>query len=250
MPGLGGSRLTGVTKYPVPGPMGGRLIRAVISSLRRDCGLVLPIDSDILIAVSGGSDSVALAHLLIRYGRRVVSPDRISILHLNHGWRGEESDGDELWVKKLGASWGISVKGVRLLDPKTRPARVSPEEYARALRKSEYARHRAQGGWVLTAHHADDLAETLIWRFLTGGFPNQARGILPVTQDGELRPLLRVSKEDLRAFLREEGVLWREDRSNAEGHLLRSQMRHELMPVIERLFPGYRRHLIRLAKKT
>src|SRR4051812_30738153 len=94
--------------YPKPGPVGGRLIREVISFLKKQ-NFQLPITSHILIGVSGGSDSVGLAHLLSHFGRRIVSPSQITLLHVNHGWRGKESDLDEAFVKDLGNRWGVPV---------------------------------------------------------------------------------------------------------------------------------------------
>src|SRR4051794_22839086 len=77
-----------------PGPTGGALIRTVVGFLRQ-FQIQLPIDSHILIAVSGGADSVGLAHLLVHYGRRVIDRSKIRLLHINHGWRADESDQDE-----------------------------------------------------------------------------------------------------------------------------------------------------------
>src|SRR4051812_45912614 len=87
------------TPYPKPGPVGGRLIRTMIATLR-EAGVVLPITSDILCAVSGGADSLALAHLLAHYGRRIVPRPReqLTLLHINHGWRGRASNADARFV--------------------------------------------------------------------------------------------------------------------------------------------------------
>src|SRR5271167_2083638 len=95
--------------YPKPRETGGQLIREVVRSLRMQ-KFKLPlgdITSHILIAVSGGADSIALAHLLIQYGRRVVSRDAIRILHVNHGWRGAESDRDEQLVRAFARKMGV-----------------------------------------------------------------------------------------------------------------------------------------------
>jgi tRNA(Ile)-lysidine synthase len=232
-------------KYPVPGPVGGRLIRLALKSLREDAGLHLPLSADILIAVSGGSDSVALALLLVKYGRRIVPRSRIQLLHLNHGWRGKESDGDEQFVRELAQKWDVPCEAIRLKPAHEKPAGRSPEDFARELRKKEYARHQSKRALIFTAHHADDLAETVLWRLCTGGFPKLAAGILPRTKEGEVRPLLRASKAELREFLKEEGQAWREDRTNQEGELLRTRMRRELAPVLEKIFPAYRESILK-----
>ena len=190
--------------YPKPGPVGGRLIRAVVGTLR-GAGLLLPITSDILCAISGGADSMSLAHLLVRYGRRVVDHDRLKLLHVNHGWRGRESDADARFVMAAAREWGIPF----LLRKGTPPSgtKDSWEAHARAERKKFFAEF---GGPILTAHHADDLAETVLWRILTGAARTHGGGIA-VRHENELRPLLGVRKADLKAYLKEEGLSWRED---------------------------------------
>jgi tRNA(Ile)-lysidine synthase len=229
--------------YPKPGPLGGKLIRGAIAFLREQ-GISLPIDSHIHIACSGGSDSVALAWLVARYGRRIARPDRVRLLHVNHGWRGEESDGDEAFVRKLAERLGVPVTVRRAA---ARATGRSPEEAARTERKAFFRHELAlRPGFVLTAHHAEDLAETVLWRLLTGASADQGAGILP-RHGFELRPLLRTRKADLRAFLAEEGVTWREDRTNSEPRLLRSRLRLEVMPRLEALFPRSIEHLAEAA---
>jgi tRNA(Ile)-lysidine synthase len=99
---------------------------------------------------------------------------------------------------------------------------------------------------VLTAHQADDLAETVLWRILTGNARTHAGGIL-IQDKIELRPFLRIRKRVLQAYLREEGQTWREDATNHEGRFLRSRLRLELMPIIEHLFPRAVEHLVEIA---
>lgn len=231
-------------RYPVPGQAGGTLIRHVIQALRRHGSIKLPLDSHILIAVSGGVDSMALAKLLVKYGRRVADFRKIRLLHINHGWRGVESDQDEKLVRNVAQRWGVPISVFRIKDQlKSQAARGrSPEDFARDARKRIYEtvsrRYASEGkqAFVLTAHHADDVAETLIWRFFTGSLSTHGGGIA-FRHGPELRPLLGIRKRDLIAFLREEGEGWAEDRTNHEGVLLRSRMRMELIPVIESVFP-------------
>ncbi len=233
--------------YPKPGPVGGRLIREV-KRLLKETGVSTPICSDILIAVSGGSDSVALLHLLHKFGRRVARADQIHAVHVNHGWRGLESDEDEAFVRQLCLDRQIPFH-VRRLG--VRPTKgESWEAHARAARKKLFHAWLAEGStkreYIFTAHHADDLAETLVWRFFTGNAEILGEGIRAI-HDREVRPLLTVRKEILRAFLREEGVPWREDRSNEDTDLLRNSIRKELWPVIEKIFPRAAEHLITYA---
>jgi tRNA(Ile)-lysidine synthase len=228
------------TPYPKPGPVGGRLIRGLVQRLRGE------LTSHILIGVSGGSDSVALAVLLARYGRKIVSPERITLLHVNHQWRGEESEEDARFVRAQAKALGVRCKVIRLPLPSAEATRGdSWEELARRARKSVFEREssRLGGAPVLTAHQGDDLAETLLWRLFTGAARTHGAGIR-FRHGVELRPLLAVRKAALQAFLREEGRGWREDATNSSGRFLRSRMRMELLPQIEALFPRAMEHLI------
>lgn len=229
-------------RYPRPGSVGGFLIRGLIGHLKRH-EVALPISSYILIATSGGSDSTALAHLIAKYGRRVGGRAAIKLLHVNHGWRGAESDADAAFVRRLGKELGVKTK---VVNAKTKPLKgESWEDAARRVRKSVFAKEAGKDGVVLTAHTADDLAETVLWRVFTGSAGSHGGGIL--VRDGErVRPFLTFRKEQLRAYLREEGQEWREDRTNHEGRFLRSKMRQELMPLIEALFPRAIDHLVAL----
>lgn len=232
-------------RYPQPGPVGGRLIRHLVAQMKN---LPQPhIGSHILIGVSGGSDSTALALLLAKYGRQVISPTRLRILHVNHGWRGASSDADARWVRRRAKEWGIACTVVKALA--ARPLQgESPENRARNARKLIYLRYAARyNACLLTAHTQDDLAETILWRLMTGTFATQSEGIR-FREGVEIRPLLGIRKTDLQAFLEEEGLEWREDSTNFDGQLLRSKMRLELFPRLESIFPRAVQRLAALAE--
>lgn len=217
----------------MPRAVGGKLARELVRAVRK-VGFKLPLDSHILCACSGGADSTALAVLLVRYGRRVGG--RVTLLHVNHGWRGEESEGDAAFVQRLGKELGVPVIVKKIRE---KPGKGdSWEAHARNLRKEVYRKMSAQHGGapVFTAHSADDQAETRLWRIFTGAFEELGQGILE-RHEVEVRPLLAVRREELRKFLNEENQKWREDSSNKDLRFLRAQMRQDLMPVIERLFP-------------
>jgi tRNA(Ile)-lysidine synthetase-like protein len=233
--------------YPVPGPQGGRLIRSLIQGLRAS-GRKLPLDtSHIHIAVSGGSDSLALARLLIRYGRKICSPKQLRILHIDHEWR-PESAADAQTLRKLAREWGIPIQIIRARGrAKPKPGTgESWEATARAFRQAAFRKLTEKGHLVLTAHTADDLAETVLWRLLTGTAKTHGGGIL--TDDhGILRPLLRTRKPELQAFLEEEGINPLEDRTNSDPRFLRSRLRQEVFPTLEKIFPNAVEHLGELA---
>src|SRR5207302_1079372 len=135
------------------------------------------------------------------------------------------------------------------LDP-PRGKGESWEEAARTQRQVIYerlARERLpETTLVLTAHHADDQAETLLWRLFTGTSLTHGGGIR-ARHGAEFRPLLRVRKATLKAYLEEEDHPWREDATNHEGRFLRSRMRRELIPAITKIFPDVIEKLARLA---
>ena len=232
-------------KCPFPKHQGSVLIKRVIQLLRSH-NIPLPL-SKVVIGNSGGSDSMALAHLLIKYGRRVVAKENITLVHINHSWRGEESDGDEIFVHEYAQRMGVPIQIHKLIPPtKEQLKGESPELLARNERKRIYSDLAKEGMVVLTAHHANDLAETLIWRLCSGKFDSYDKGIL-VQVNNEIRPFLSSTKAELQTFLKEENLTWREDRTNHEGELLRSKMRKTLMPNIDEIFPKTVPNLISFA---
>lgn len=220
------------------------MIRTVIGDLRKE-SFTLPLVSHIHIAISGGADSTALAVLLLRYGRRVVDPKRVRLLHVNHGWRAEESDRDEAFVVEFGRRFGVPVDVVRLEELPRKGD--SWERDAREKRKAAFARlarkHRSK---VLTAHTADDLVETVLWRLFDGKVASHGEGIYR-RHGVELRPFLAFRRTEIEAFLKEEDIGWREDSSNRDERFLRVRIRRQVLPAIEGCFPQAFRNLLKLS---
>src|SRR5438876_671738 len=136
--------------YPKPGPVGGTLIRQTIGTIR-SARVPLPIaKSRVVVALSAGSDSMALAVLLARYGRRIVDKSKLCFAHVNHHWRGVESDADEEYVRTIAANLDVPLE-VFHLKPQTRErlGKCSPEELARRERMDCLEQGE---GWILTAH--------------------------------------------------------------------------------------------------
>lgn len=239
--------------YPKPKTFGGRLIRQAIASLRK-AGLRLPLDSHILVAASGGRDSTALAHLLVTYGRRIVGSRGLSLLHVNHGWRGAESDADEDFVVELGRRLGVPAAIERARPEEYIKKGESLEDAARRLRIALFDQHaRRRQAHVFVAQHQDDQAETILWRLLSGSKENQWVGIHAVA-GVRVRPLLDCPREWIEHYLKEEGLTYRHDSSNDNPRFLRVRIRKELMPVVQKLFPRAVQSLIRIgldaSKKT
>lgn len=188
----------------------------------------------ILAAVSGGPDSVALAHVLADLGYRV------ELAHFDHQTRGGESAADAHFVETLAKELGAPFH-LRSEDVETAAAAspLSFEEYARERRylfliETALARECHA---IATGHHADDQAETVLMRVLRGTAPRGLGGIPPSTQrDGfaVVRPMIRVRRADILRYLEEHGHAFREDMSNFELGFLRNRIRHSLMPQLTR----------------
>ena len=181
----------------------------------------------LLVAASGGVDSTALLLALAELNTDLVAA------HVNHHLRGADSDADEAFVRDLCARLGIPLHVADgTLDPNTVRHR-GVEAAAREVRYARLAEIRAASGatYVATAHQRNDQAETVLMRLLTGSGMAGLRGIHPIREDGFIRPLLEVRREEIEAFLRERGVEPRLDRSNESRRFLRNRIR----PLIREL---------------
>lgn len=189
---------------------------------------------DVLLAVSGGADSMAMLHGLVEIGRP-ASRGRIAVAHLNHGLRGEESDEDARFVEETCSALGVECLVERLVPGSLDvDSRGSLEEAARKARYEFLARAAELRSLsiVLTAHHQQDQTETLVFNILRGtglrglcGIPevrNLASGLHVV------RPMLKLSPVVIRDFVRRRGIAFREDSSNGTSQFTRNQIRQVL----------------------
>jgi tRNA(Ile)-lysidine synthase len=177
----------------------------------------------LVIGVSGGADSVALLHVLLR-----LAPDlalRLHVLHVDHGLR-EDSARDGEFVRALGIRLGVPVDIVR-----ARVAAGSIEAAARAARHGalEAAAVRVGAARIALGHTADDQAETLIMRLLEGTGVRGLAGIPPV-RGRLIRPLIESRHQDAVTTLTAAGLPWIEDPSNRDVRFFRNRVRHALMP--------------------
>lgn len=196
-------------------------------------------DEKLLLAVSGGIDSVVLAELCHRCGYAFV------VAHCNFQLRGEESERDEQFVRGLGQRYGAEVL-VERFDTTGYAAdrKVSIQVAARELRYAWFEGIVKAGKirWIVTAHHLDDNIETMLMHFFKGTGISGMRGILP--KQGDLvRPLLFARKEDLIAYAGQTSLSWVEDSSNASDKYTRNFFRHRLIPLIEEAYPEARANL-------
>jgi tRNA(Ile)-lysidine synthase len=183
---------------------------------------LIPPGGDVTALVSGGPDSTCLWHALRELGYRV------SALHVDHGLRGAESEEDARYCRE--------VLGAEVVEapPPARPT----EDALRELRYS-FARDRLRA----TGHTASDQVETVLYRLASSGVPG---GIKPRREDGVVRPLLTLWREETEAYCAAEGLTPRRDSSNPETK--RGLIRDEIVPLLRRLHPAAEQNLLRLAE--
>ena len=220
-------------------------LRTVSHSLKR---IDLRKNTTILVALSGGSDSVALFHSMLalrdRFGFRVVAA------HLNHGIRGAESDHDEAFVRELCARCAVAFVVERVND--LSPGTPNLEERARDARYAflNVAADRVGADHIAVAHQADDQAETVLMRLLRGA---GAAGLAAMAERGPeriIRPILAVTHDEVMAYLRSIDEKFVNDSSNQSSTYLRNRVRTGLMPMLETNYaPGLRGRLVQLASE-
>jgi tRNA(Ile)-lysidine synthase len=199
-------------------------------------------DDRVLVAVSGGVDSLVLLHLL-RFGVTDF-PLHLEAAHFDHRMRsGSGADAD--WVRGLCRAWEVPVH--------VGHAGVIPpnEASARAARYSflENVANEVGATRIATAHHADDQAETVLFRIRRGTGLDGLSGI-PVRRGRVVRPLLGASRAEIEAYARAHALTRREDPTNWSRRYARNRIRHDLLPRLEAEAPGVRAALVRLAERA
>ncbi|HEY1757223.1 MAG TPA: tRNA lysidine(34) synthetase TilS [Bryobacteraceae bacterium] len=203
--------------------------------------MLAPGDS-VVAAVSGGRDSVCLLSVLCELAGRFKATVA-GVAHLNHKLRGEASDADERFVAALAARHGLpfyrheaDIAGVAGAGAAKPGPAANLEQTARRERLKFFSRLIAEGkaNRIATGHTKDDQAETVLFRLLRGSGLAGLAGILPVTEEGLIRPLLEVGRAEVEEFLRVRGILWREDASNQDRRFARNRIRHDLLPQLAR----------------
>lgn len=194
-------------------------------------------DVTTLTAVSGGPDSVALLHAMVRL-RTADAAGRIVVAHYNHRWRGAESDGDEAFVKNLAASLGLACEVGHADQPSTSEEAARDERYTFLLT----AAHRVGARFVAVGHTADDQAETILFRMLRGTGVSGLTGMPQTRQLSEattlIRPLLSVRRAEVLEYLEQLQQPYRTDASNRDLRFARNRLRHEILPALQELIAG------------
>lgn len=239
----------------MPAPTG--LIQQLDQFLHKNA--LLAPRSRILVACSGGADSMALLHLLCCVNQSRFWKWKLIIGHVNHGLRGRESRADEALVRQTAKTLGLPLELRRLTWPRhprttgNRQPQIS-ENAARTARLAalQAMARKRRCTVVAMAHHADDQAETVLLRLLRGAGTGGLSGIRPCRRLGTLhlvRPLLGWSRAALRHWLQSQNHSWREDKSNQNARFLRNRIRLELLPLLESYQPGIRKVLVNMAAR-
>ena len=204
-------------------------------------------EGPVLAAVSGGLDSMCLLHLLTAWGRERNIP--VTAAHFNHQLRGAESDRDEQFVRDwCGVRGVLFVSGRGNVRELAGREGMSLEEAAREARYAFLTKEKERLGckYVLTAHHADDNAETMLLNLLRGTGLRGLTGI-PAARDFLLRPFLQVTRAELAAYAAARDVPYVEDSTNALDDAARNVLRHQVLPVLKQLNPRAVEHMSRTA---
>jgi tRNA(Ile)-lysidine synthase len=193
----------------------------------------------VLVAVSGGVDSVTLLFVL----RRLPLALRLHVFHLDHGLRPEAEAEKEL-VVKICTDWGLPCRVEEIkLEKRARGASLQERARKERYRLLAEAAQAAGATRIALGHQADDQVETVLMRFLSGAGPEGLSGIPPV-RGPYIRPLLAVSREEILAYAREYSLRWLEDTSNRETDYFRNRIRHCLLPLLhEEYQPGLAKRL-------
>lgn len=212
-------------------------------------------DRRVLVAVSGGADSVALLCALMgvrSFFAKATDTNTIGsihVAHFNHGWRATDSDDDQEFVKSLCQRLSVPLHLGIATQCEQKEAVAREDRYAFLLQTAE----RIGARYLAVAHHADDQAETILHRIIRGtavrglaGIPERRRLSESVTL---CRPLLQLKRDNVLDYLKELSQAYRQDPSNAQCRFTRNRIRHELLPTIARDYnPAIVSSLIRLGK--
>ena len=200
------------------------------------------------LAVSGGSDSVALAFLMTKGGKKRNAAKRFVILHVDHGLR-RESKEEYRFVRDLARRLGVPFKGVHAKVEKRRGE--SLEMAARRVRLAFFERCMKTLGLdaIATGHHMDDVAETFLMKLRRASLC----GIRETSEVGPVRfvrPLLGCRDAELKNYLRKFGEEWREDASNGDLSIERNRIRHEVIPYLQKALDQHLvEHLYRISSR-
>ena len=209
--------------------------------------------SQVIVGISGGGDSVCLLFLLSRYQKKNFF--HLQGVHVNHGIRGQEALRDQEYARELCERLGVpfTVYTYSVPDIAGREKR-SLEETGRMVRRRAFAQKAAELGGktvVALAHHENDNAETVLHNLIRGTKVAGLGGIRPVQRTEEgisyVRPLLKVTREEIETYLKQQQIPWMTDSSNEEIVYTRNRIRHKILPEMEKINPRAVSHITQAA---
>lgn len=209
----------------------------MLAKLQEHLDKTLPFlkEKKLLIAVSGGMDSVVLLYLLKQLDYN------ITIAHCNFNLRADESDGDEKFIRDYAIKNNIKIFVTNFnTELFASDNKLSIQVAARKLRYVwfEQLLQEKHLDYLLTAHHLDDSIETFLINFTRGTGLEGLTGI-PQQNDNIIRPLLPFTRNEIENFAKENNILWREDSSNASDKYFRNKLRHDIIPILKSLNPAF-----------
>jgi len=192
----------------------------------------IPHNSKLVVAISGGPDSVYLLHQLL-----AIQTDQnltLHLAHVNHNLRGTASDLDEKFVHSLAQQFHLSLSSQKI--PASR--QLSSEEQLRRYRYRflEKIRQRTHSDYIVTAHHLDDQIETIVFNFFRGTGLSGLSG-MNAQQDHLLRPLLNTPKTEILKYLQKHHLSYRIDQTNQDTNFNRNLIRHQILPLAQQINP-------------
>ena len=209
--------------------------------------------SQVIVGISGGGDSVCLLFLLSRYQKR--RPFHLLGIHVNHGIRGQEALRDQEYAKKLCERLGVPFTVYTYSVPAiAQQEKRSLEEAGRMVRRRAFEEKAASLGKkavIALAHHENDNAETVLHNLIRGTKAAGMGGIRPIQEIGEgvtyIRPLLKVTREEIETYLRQQKIPWMIDSTNQELEYTRNRIRHRIIPEMEKINPKAVSHIAQAA---
>jgi len=201
--------------------------------------------ASILVCLSGGIDSMVLLHLMKRAS--LILGLRLGAIHIDHGIRGEQSKRDAIFVRNACKVMSMEFFLEELHLGADQP---NPEEMARTKRYEAIIEcmHAREFRLAATGHNLDDQVETVIYRLIRGSGIRGISGIRYVRQDGIIRPLLDISRKQIEAFAMENHIDYVEDLTNQDIAIPRNLIRHDIIPLMQRINPSVMQSVARFSK--
>jgi len=209
--------------------------------------LVLP-NQTVAVAISGGSDSVALLHYI--HNARKIYGFNVIAINVEHGIRGESSISDSNFVKKLCEKWNVKLFSYQVDSvKKANSEKLSLEQAARTLRYECFydALNKGLCDKIATAHHLRDNAESVLFNLFRGTGISGITGIAQNYENRIIRPFLNVSKEEIQKYVIENQLEFVTDQTNFDDDYTRNYIRLNILPQIEKIFPEFEKSIARFS---